>query len=213
MARRHRTRRQRRKQKRRTLRQQRGGDMVTSLNEWIDAVKKHRNEFVTAPDAIEAKEYTFEQLKDKNLALPPPKKEGNGTSEREAPFIVPFEQYIDTDLRILGRALQAGMREFFPQTPLSILTPTTCMTAIRAKEGDAQFADLIDMLTTFEKALIGVAGDRASTFTAIQTADKTSFPLYIWYLMMNMPEEESVEEVPILLAPTQVQEVPSETGG
>lgn len=158
----------------------------------------------------------FEQLKDKNLTLPPPRRGKDDTTEREEPFVIQIEQFNSPDVRILGRALQAALAPFFEQIPPSVCTPAAFVNMIQtAIQGEhiEQNADILAMMTVVEKALIDLAGDKESTFTSIETADKTSFPLYIWYLVMNMPDEASVEEVPILLASTPVQEVPSATVG
>ena len=189
--------------------------MVTSLNEWVAAVKEHRKQFVTESDALETREYVFEQLRDKNLVIPPPKRTAENATERDEPFVIQIEQYNSPDIRVLGRALQTALAPFFERMPPSICTPNSFIDMIKeAIQGERleHNADILSMMSVVEKTLLGLAAEKDSTFVSIETADKASFPLYIWYLVMNMPAEDTVEEVPILMAtPIPAQEVPAAT--
>ena len=203
MARRQRTRRQRHKQQRRTRRQRRhqkgGAEVVTRADEWAGRVRKHREQFAMEPDTVTPPTYVFDQLKVDSLAIPSRKKLQDDLSEREEGFELNMEIYKSPDLRILGRALQTTLEPLFEVNPTSRYTPnnfTEMIQAATSPERIEQNSDMLTMMTAVENALRETAGDRSATFTSIDQVNDKAYPLYIWYLLMNMPEEE---EIPILM--------------
>jgi hypothetical protein len=218
MTRRQRTRRQRHRQQRRTrkqrLQKQKGGaEFVTRADEWAGRVRQHREQFVMEPDTVTPSTYVFDQLKVDSLAIPSRKKLQDNLSEREENFELNMEIYKSPDLRILGRALQTTLGPVFEMNPTSTYTPSNFTEMIQSAispERIEQNSDMLTMMTAVEKALRQAAGDRSTTFNSIEQVNDRAYPLYIWYLVMNMPEEE---EVPILMEQPTIPapQVPSET--
>jgi hypothetical protein len=213
MARKHRTRRQRRTQKRRTRRTQRGGDVVTNIGDWVDRVSKHR------AGMMEKKGYVFDELKDEALAIPVRKKTEQGDSEIEQPFELLIESLSNPDLRVIGRALRTSMDPIFDQVPSSRFTSENFATMIATIITPEHIADYAELLTTFtvtEQALRKLSSGNSGTFVSIDSAGEDTYPLYIWYLIMNMPpvDDEGSDMAPILgeeSAPIQAPQVPAAT--
>jgi len=146
--------------------------------------------------------YSFAEFKKEAFALPPRKKDmKEGAREMiidEQIFNMPIE-YAPSDVRAIGSAIMGVMQPMFGEGGAEkFTTQDFIQKMLVAQQGEHAAANesSIALMQTIERSL---RGDNEQP--VINLADAKEFPLLIWYLVMNLPQESEEKDVPILGPP------------
>lgn len=204
MARRHRTRRARGGKRRlsRKQRRQRGGAVPTGIDDWRTALEPIRSQFKDTVDSRRGSEpvvYTFANLKQGELTLPPKRRADEASpTEVESTWNLEGIPYETKDVRDIGTSIRGFLSQYIDGGDVSNFTEATftnMVSQLRADIGGDGEKTLL-MLTDVETAL------RGGTGVSTDIDGTANYPLYTWYLVMNVEGEpvpllEKVQEVEI----------------
>jgi hypothetical protein len=214
---------QRLEKRRRTRRKQRGG-AISNLTEWLDAVKKSpaflKNEDIYKPSqareqpVLRLGEYRMSDLKNPNLTLPPIIRNENDHPEQvQEGFNINEKNPTETpfDIRIEGANLlekwspvmhppseTAGSAELAP-TPAEFKDYINQNEKADVNNPNPDFPIAVDYFIMAENKLRYIA----DTKPIESLTDDTSYPLFVWVLMMNLPE--NTQPAPSLVSKEQVE--------
>lgn len=196
--------RKQRRRVRRTRRRQRGGANVATivnLQGWLRGVHEAAEKLKGSTTLMDM---PFENFRIASLQLPPLKEktgQDEPTSVAEPEFQLEAEGkeriFEDSDIRQIGNALRSN-----PQSRASQIAPGHTVSDFKKfRPVDADESD-DKLLVTVEQAL-RYADVPALGKNPIPVSDETNYPLYLFYLVMNLPENMNPDNaIPLVLRTT-----------
>ena len=179
--------------------------MVTDFGEWIQRVGKVRKELVISPDSKNIPSYNFGKLISDDLTLPPQKVDlETNITEISTNWELNKFPYEPKDIRAIGNAVKEAIFIPFAQTAghdlaeCSIKEFQNFITIAISPEYVEANSDSLTYLSALEKALRDAANEPSGNVLSVTTNDVSTYPLYSWYLVMNLPIDGG-EVVPVLI--------------
>ena len=197
-----------RKEKRRLtrkMRAQRGGADIRSIEDWLSAVGKTpifakttdevKPDMERAEETLRLGEYRMENLADSALKLPPG---SDGTVEPNFNINIKDSTAEPKDIRAEGAGLLVSWKDFMFGNPSP--TPVDFKEYIQQLMSPETTQERVDPdFIRYTMAHLMRVENKLRGFTDKEPisslADDAKYPLFVWSLMMNLPDGEPVPEL------------------